>query len=70
MAEFGFGPGEDFLGFFWQVDVPSPADAVQDLERFSRANPAFGNFLEVLDAVDDVSFGVFLGEIEQVDGRC
>ena len=70
VAEFGFGAGEGFFGFFGQFDVPAPADPVQDLERFPRADPAFGDLLEVLDAVDDVPFGVFLGEIEQVDGAC
>ena len=70
MAEFGFGAGEDFFGFFGQFDVPSPADAVQDLEGFPCAYPAFGDLLEMLDAVNDISFGIFFGQIEKVNGTC
>jgi hypothetical protein len=50
--------------------LPFICGYVEDPEGSSGTEPAFGHFFEIFEAVDDVSLGVFVGEVEEVDCAC
>lgn len=60
--------GEDCGGFFGKFDFPALDEDVEDAQGSASAEPAFSYFFEVFDAMDDISFGVLFGEIEEVNG--
>ena len=64
MPEFGVSTGEDCRGFFGEFDVPSFGEHAENGESAASTKPAFGDFFEVLDTVNDVSFRVFLWQIQ------
>lgn len=70
VSELGFGAVEDFSGVLGQQDVPAARGGLQDGEGLAGAEPAFGDFFEVLEAVHDVPLGILLGQVEQMDGAC
>jgi hypothetical protein len=50
--------------------LPFVCGYVEDTEGASGTEPAFGHFFEVFESVDDVSLGVFVGEVKEVDSAC
>ena len=64
------GPFEDGDCFGRKFNVPFICGDVKDAEGTSSTKPTFCHFFKILQTVDDVSLGVFVGEVEKVDGTC
>lgn len=50
--------------------MPFICGYVEDAEGTSSAEPTHCHFFEVLEAVYHVSLGIFVWEIEKMDGAC
>jgi hypothetical protein len=50
--------------------LPFICGYVEDTEGSSGTEPAFGHFFKIFEAVYDVSLGVFVREVEEVDCAC
>lgn len=59
---------KDFTGFGRQLNLPLVGRDFKDLKRPTGTQPAFTHFFKVPDAMNDVSLGVLLGEVEEVNG--
>lgn len=66
-AVFSIRTGKYCSGFFGQLDLPLSSQHADDRQCPSSAQPVFGDFLKVLDPVDDVPLSILLGYVQEVD---
>lgn len=50
--------------------MPCICGYVEDAEGTSSTEPALCHFFEILEAVYHVSLGIFVREVEKMDGAC
>lgn len=54
--------------FGGEADLPFVGGDVQDANRAARAEPRICHLLEVLETMDDISLGILVRQVEDVDG--
>lgn len=69
-CEFPIRALKELGGLIRQLDIPFTGADGEDAQRFPCAEPAFCDFFEMLESVDDVADCVFFGEVEEMDGAC